>query len=137
MRSHSPTSVSPSFGAVRAAATSRIRELIAPLRPEHALHDPVLPLQWWIAVDQVLGFHHPTGQWWETTVRGPAERWPWTRAGWAEAWARTIECAGGPLPERGQWQAGSLALRTSRAQFERGVDPSARPSPAGMCCRST
>jgi len=90
--------------------------------PEQALHDPILPRQWWIAVDQVLGFHHPSDQWWEATVRGPAERWPWTRARRAEAWARTIECAGGPLPERGQWQAGSLSLRTSRAQFERGVE---------------
>jgi para-aminobenzoate synthetase component 1 len=89
--------------------------------PEQALYDPALPRQWWMAVDQVLGFHHPSGQWWEATVRGPSERWPWTRTDRAEAWRRTLERACGPLPEREHWRAGPRILRTSRAQFESGV----------------
>ena len=55
--------------------------------PVQAAHDPMLPQQWWMAVDQVLGFHHPSGQWREATVRGPAGRWPWTDAGRAQIWA--------------------------------------------------
>ncbi len=89
--------------------------------PERAAHDPVLPRQWWMAVDQVLGFHHPSGQWWEATVRGPAGRWPWTDAGREQAWRRTLDRARGPLPERGRWHAGARSLRTTRAQFEHGV----------------
>ena len=89
--------------------------------PQQAPHDPVLPRQWWIAVDQVLGFHHPSGRWWEATVRGPAEQWPWSTADRTEVWRRTLERARGAVPERGRWHAGTRSLRTSRAQFESGV----------------
>jgi para-aminobenzoate synthetase component 1 len=90
--------------------------------PEQAQHDPVLPRQWWLAVDHVLAFHHPSGQWWRATVRGPTGRWPWTRAGRELTWSRTLERARGPSPARAQWRAGVRSLRTSRPQFECGVD---------------
>ena len=32
--------------------------------PALARHDPPLPRSWWMAVDQVLAFHHASGQWW-------------------------------------------------------------------------
>ncbi|HEY8708214.1 MAG TPA: aminodeoxychorismate synthase component I [Burkholderiaceae bacterium] len=98
-------------------------DLARPIEPLPApgRHDPVLPRQWWLAVDQVLGFHHPSGQWWQATVRGPAGRWPWTRAGRELTWSRTLERARGPLPARGHWLAGARSLRTSRVQFECGV----------------
>lgn len=89
--------------------------------PETAREDPALPRQWWMAVDQVLGFHHPTGQWWQATVRGPRERWPWSRDPSGEAWDHTLARARGPLPERGHWHAGPRRLYTSREQFELGV----------------
>lgn len=89
--------------------------------PELAMQDPVLPLQWWMAVDQVLGFHHPSGQWWHASVRGPADRWPWTQAGRESVWNRTLERARGPVPARGHWHAEARTLRTSRAEFECGV----------------
>jgi len=31
-------------------------------------HDPALPRQWWMAVDRVLAFHHPTAQWCQTAL---------------------------------------------------------------------
>ncbi|MDH3461631.1 MAG: aminodeoxychorismate synthase component I, partial [Burkholderiaceae bacterium] len=89
--------------------------------PEHAQHDPVLPRQWWLAVDQVLAFHHASGLWWHATVHGPSERWPWTQPDRPEIWTRTLQRARGSLPARTHWHAGPRSLRTSRAQFERGV----------------
>jgi para-aminobenzoate synthetase component I len=89
--------------------------------PCEARNDPALPRQWWMAVDQVLAFHHPSGQWWRATACGPRDRWPWTREDRASAWARTLELAAGPLPERELWCAGPRTLRTSRRQFEQGV----------------
>lgn len=89
--------------------------------PKTARHDPVLPRQWWMAVDQVLGFHHPTGKWWQVTVRGPRERWPWSRDHRGKVWGHTLKWACGPLPEPGHWHAGPRHLHTSRGQFELGV----------------
>lgn len=82
---------------------------------------PSLPRQWWSAVDQVLGFHHPSGQWWQSTVRGAATRWPWTETGRHTAWDATLARARGPLPPRRSWHAGDLELRTTRAAFEHDV----------------
>lgn len=31
--------------------------------PARAEADPPLPAMWWMAVDQVLAFHHPSGRW--------------------------------------------------------------------------
>ncbi len=86
-----------------------------------ALHDPVLPRQWWMAVDQVLGFHHPSGQWWQATLRSPDGRRPWTRAGRQPTWNRTLERALGPPAARGGWQARGHRLCMPRERFERGV----------------
>ncbi len=86
-----------------------------------ALHDPVLPRQWWLAVDQVLAYHHPSAQWWQATACGPTGAWPWSRAGRQAAWQHTLELALGTLPARSAWQAGTRCMRTSRAQFEAGV----------------
>jgi para-aminobenzoate synthetase component 1 len=88
---------------------------------EQAQHDPVLPRQWWMAVDQVLGFHHPSGQWWHATTRDPSGRLPWTRAGRDAVWECTLARACGPVPTRGYWRAEARTLRTSRAEFECGV----------------
>ena len=93
----------------------------APAEPQPDPDGTPLPRQWWAAVDQVLGFHHPSGQWWHATVRGPSTRWPWSDAGRAQTWAATLERARGPLPPRGAWRAGPRALRTTRAAFERDV----------------
>ena len=46
--------------------------------PSRAAGEPVLPRQWWMAVDQVLAFHHPSGRWWQSTVVGPEDGWPWS-----------------------------------------------------------
>jgi para-aminobenzoate synthetase component 1 len=89
--------------------------------PVLAEDDPTLPRQWWMAVDQVLAFHHPSGQWWHAMAHGPADRWPWSREDRQDAWTRTLDVAAGPLPERGQWHAGARMLRTDRQQFESGV----------------
>src|SRR5580765_1401809 len=93
---------------------------IEPL-PEQARHDPVLPRQWWMAADQVLAFHHPSGQWWHATLRDPAACLPWSRPGREPVWKCSLAQARGPAPARGQWRAGARSLRTSRAQFESGV----------------
>ena len=74
--------------------------------PQHALHDPVLPRQWWMAVDQVLAFHHSSGQWWQATATGPRDRWPFTRTDRASSWAHTLACAAGPEPARRRWEIG-------------------------------
>jgi para-aminobenzoate synthetase component 1 len=89
--------------------------------PVRAVDDPTLPRQWWMAVDQVLAFHHPSGQWWHATAHGPADRWPWSRQDRQQAWTRTLDVAAGPFPERGRWHAGARVLRTDRPQFESGV----------------
>ncbi len=92
--------------------------------PALAAHDPVLPRQWWMAVDQVLAYHHPTGQWWQATSSGPQDRWPWAppdAAAREAAWQATLDCARGSLPARSPWSAGPLRLRTSRVEYESGV----------------
>jgi len=83
--------------------------------------DPALPRQWWMAVNQVLGFHHPSGQWWQATVRDSRKRWPLWRDHGEELWAQTLMRARGPLPQRAHWQAGPRRPYTSREQFEGGV----------------
>lgn len=90
--------------------------------PRHAREEPALPQMWWMAVDQVLAFHHPSGQWWECTAQGPADAWPWTTPDRSAAWADTLARARRPVPDRRAWSAGSRQLRMSRAQFEAGVD---------------
>lgn len=89
--------------------------------PDRAREDTGLPRQWWMAVDQVLGFHHPSGQWWQATVRGPRERWPWSRDQRHEAWEQTLGRARGSLRQRNAWHAGPRQLQTARPQFEQGV----------------
>jgi para-aminobenzoate synthetase component 1 len=85
-------------------------------------HDPKLPRQWWMEVDQVLGFHHPSGQWWHATMRRHPEARSWPRSDSREStWASTLARARGPLPERGCWRAESRHQHTSRPEFERGV----------------
>lgn len=83
--------------------------------------EPALPRQWWMAVDQVLGFHHPSGQWWHATVHDPGARWPWVQTDPTQRWQRTLAQARGPLPARDGWRAGALRQRMSRGVFERGV----------------
>ena len=89
--------------------------------PKLAADDLGLPEMWWMAVDQVLAFHHPSGQWWHCTSRGPSDEWPWTDAGREAAWNATLARAGGPPPTRTPWHAGALVQRTNRAGFEAGV----------------
>ena len=90
--------------------------------PTLARHDPPLPRLWWMAVDQVLAYHHPTGQWWHATARGPADRWPWSTADRESVWARTLERAAGPPPQRGHWHCGERRQGMDRAALEAGVD---------------
>jgi para-aminobenzoate synthetase component 1 len=89
--------------------------------PERAWHDPVLPRQWWMAVDQVLAFHHPTQRWWQATAQGPGDRWPWSTGDRSAVWNDVLTRAAGPLPERGSWRSGPRRQRTDREQFESGV----------------
>jgi para-aminobenzoate synthetase component 1 len=89
--------------------------------PRQAAADPPLPAMWWMAVDQVLAFHHPSARWWHCTAHGPADRWPWSTPSRQEAWARTLQRARGPRPPRQPWHAGTVAQRMDRATFERGV----------------
>lgn len=93
-------------------------ELGRPTRPSSGL---MPPRQWWMAVDQVLGFHHPSGQWWHATLEGPAARWPWLQEGQPQCWAQTLARARAPRPPRGGWRAGPLQQDTSRPDYERGV----------------
>ncbi|HEY2926241.1 aminodeoxychorismate synthase component I [Piscinibacter sp.] len=89
--------------------------------PTLARHDPPLPRSWWMAVDQVLAFHHASGRWWHCTARGPQDRWPWTTRDRPAVWTRTLARAAAPLGVAGAWSAGPRKLRTSRAEFEAGV----------------
>jgi len=88
---------------------------------ELAAAQPALPAMWWMAVDQVLAFHHASKQWWECTVRGSAHDWPWTSAGREAAWRDTLARAKAPVPARAPWAAGQRTQRMSREQFEAGV----------------
>ena len=89
--------------------------------PALARHDPPLPRSWWMAVDQVLAFHHASGQWWHCTARGPQDRWPWATPERPAVWARTLARAAAPPDAARGWRAGPRELRTSRAEFEAGV----------------
>jgi para-aminobenzoate synthetase component I len=86
--------------------------------PQRAAADPAFPLQWWMAVDQVLAFHHPSGRWWHCTVQGPQQQWPWSDQ---HAWTRTLALAAGPVPPRTAWRCGPRRQRMERARFEDGV----------------
>jgi para-aminobenzoate synthetase component 1 len=99
--------------------------------PQLARHDPPLPRQWWMAVDQVLAFHHGSGQWWHATARVPARRWPWMRGEREGRWRRTLEVAAGPARAKGTWQTGERVLRSGREQFEDGVRSIRRAIEAG------
>ena len=88
---------------------------------ERAVDDPPLPAMWWMAVDQVLAFHHASQQWWECTVRGAEDEWPWTRADRDAVWQDTLSRAQRPAPARRPWAAGPRTRRMSREQFEAGV----------------
>ena len=89
--------------------------------PALAEEDPALPMMWWMAVDEVLAFHHPSARWWHCTARGPSDAWPWTDVGRDAAWAATLACARGPIPPRAAWQADALTRRMSRDDFAAGV----------------
>ena len=89
--------------------------------PSRAAGEPVLPRQWWMAVDQVLAFHHPSGRWWQSTVVGPEDGWPWSDASRSQAWDETLRHAREAAPPRRPWRAGARTLRTGRAAFEDGV----------------
>lgn len=83
---------------------------------------PKLPRQWWMEVDQVLGFHHPSGQWWHATTRRLPQARSWLGGDGREAtWTSTLARARGPLPERECWHAESRRQHTPRPEFERGV----------------
>jgi len=89
--------------------------------PALAESDPALPAMWWMAVDQVLAFHHPSGRWWQCTARGPRDAWPWSAPGREAVWDDTLRRAREPLPARRPWQAGARMQRMDRKSFERGV----------------
>lgn len=87
--------------------------------PQRTLRDPALPAMWWMAVDQVLAFHHPTGRWWHGTVRGAAGAVPSEAE---ERWSRTLAIARGEVPPDRPWHAGPAVQRMDRARFEAGVE---------------
>jgi para-aminobenzoate synthetase component 1 len=89
--------------------------------PQSARDDPPLPSMWWMAVDQVLAFHHPSSRWWHCTVQGPADRWPWSTPDRADDWRRTLAQARGDRAARVPWHAGPAAQRMDRPAFEAGV----------------
>lgn len=89
--------------------------------PEAAREEPPLPAMWWMAVDQVLAFHHPSGRWWQGTVQGPADRWPWSTPARPDDWRRTLALARGEPAVRSPWRAGPAAQRMDRPAFEAGV----------------
>jgi para-aminobenzoate synthetase component I len=72
-------------------------------------------------VDQVLAYHHASCQWWECTVRGAADQWPWTSDDRDAVWRDTVVRAMSPVPAPKAWAAGPRIRRTSREQFEAGV----------------
>ncbi|HEX6708608.1 MAG TPA: aminodeoxychorismate synthase component I [Albitalea sp.] len=89
--------------------------------PQQAADEPALPQQWWMAVDQVLAHHHPSGQWWHCTVEGPSDAWPWSEPQRRADWARTVALARADGPHRLPWHAGARRQRMDRRGFERGV----------------
>ena len=101
--------------------------------PTRALDDAGVPDMWWLAVDQVLAHHHPSGTWWQCTTRGPDHAWPWTDASREAAWARTLTLAAGPRPAPTAWRAGPLQSGLDRAAFEAGVEAIRATIAAGGC----
>lgn len=81
--------------------------------PRRAAPDPALPSMWWMQVDQVLAFHHPSGRWWHCTLHGDGhdER---TRQ-------RTLALARGDAPARSGWHAGPAVRRMDRDAHAAGV----------------
>lgn len=90
--------------------------------PKQALHDPVLPQMWWMAVDQVLAFHHPTGRWWQCTSENESRSWPCFAADREFDWKQTVIRARGPQAAEMAWKAGQRTRRMGRPEFEAGVE---------------
>jgi para-aminobenzoate synthetase component 1 len=88
---------------------------------ERSVNDTSLPTMWWMAVDQVLAFHHASKQWWECTVHGAVDAWPWTSADRDAVWRDTLDRASERAPARRAWATGPRTKRMSREQFEDGV----------------
>jgi len=88
---------------------------------QQALHNPILPQMWWMAVDQVLAFHHATGRWWQCTSEGGSHEWPWSEADSESDWTHTVVRARGSLAAKMAWKAGPRIRRMDRADFEDGV----------------
>lgn len=85
--------------------------------------DPALPLMHWAAVDQVLAFDHAAQQWWEVTVHGPSDSYPWNDGHERTRWDHTLALAAAPeAPTRLPWQAGPRTQRMDRAAYESGVE---------------
>jgi para-aminobenzoate synthetase component 1 len=102
--------------------------------PSLARDDAGLPGMWWMAVDQVLAFHHPSGRWWHCTARGGEPRaWPWSTAGREADWDATLARAATPRASRGVWRAGPLRPQMGRARFEAGVRSIRATIAAGGC----
>lgn len=89
--------------------------------PVLARHDPALPRAHWLAVDQVLAYHHPSARWWHATLRGPGDRFPWSHAGRERVWQHTLARARGPRPPSRGWHAGPRRSLTERAAYEADV----------------
>ena len=86
--------------------------------PRLTARDPALPAMWWMSVDQVLAFHHPSGRWWHCTMRGPGDP---NATDAQKAWACTLELARAEAPPERPWSAGASVQRMGRARFESGV----------------
>jgi para-aminobenzoate synthetase component 1 len=89
--------------------------------PEFARDETALPRAHWLAVDQVLAYHHPSACWWHATLRGPGDRFPWSRAGREQVWQQTLSLARAPRPPRRGWCAGPRRSLTERAAYEADV----------------
>ncbi|HEU4620756.1 MAG TPA: aminodeoxychorismate synthase component I [Burkholderiaceae bacterium] len=88
---------------------------------ERARHDPPLPTMWWMALDHVLAFHHPSRSWWQCAARGPHDAWPWTTHHRDATWQATLNRARGATPSRASWRAGERTQRMTQGDFEAGV----------------
>lgn len=89
--------------------------------PVRAEAEPPLPAMWWMAVDQVLAFHHPSGRWWRSRVHGPSAHWPWSDAGRPAVWDDTLRRACEAVPPSRPWHAAARVRRMERGAFEDGV----------------
>jgi para-aminobenzoate synthetase component 1 len=91
--------------------------------PTLAAADPALPLMHWAAVDQVLAFDHAAQQWWEVTVQGPHDAFPWNDGHERARWDHTLAlAAANEAPAALPWRAGPRTQRMDRAGYEAGVE---------------